>query len=114
MSVTIARGAGTARPPVSISIPGFAPGSPVLTTSIKNAIKAFLNKYSDYKKVQCTGVTMGPTVLKVDYALSMNRASNSCAFAVSYMRKLVQLPNTNLQETALGANIRRVIITLTD
>ena len=114
LSVTIARGAGTARPPVSISIPGFAPGSPVLTTSIKNAIKAFLNKYSDYKKVQCTGVTMGPTVLKVDYALSMSRASNSCAFAVSYMRKLVQLPNTNLQETALGANIRRVIITLTD
>jgi hypothetical protein len=114
LSVTIGAGSGNARPPVSITISGFAPGSPALTSSIRSAIQAFLNKYSDYKKLQCTGVTMGPTVLKVDYALSMNRASNACGYAISYMRKLLLLPKANLQETFVGANIRRVILTLSD
>ena len=114
ISVTIAGASGTARPPVSISIPGFAPGSPVLTASIKRSIEAFLNKYSDYKNLQCTGVTMGPTVLKVDFALSMKRATNACGYAISYMRKLILLPTSNLQETVVGANIRRVILTLSD
>ena len=114
ISVTIAGVSGTARPPVSISIPGFAPGSPVLTASIKRSIEAFLNKYSDYKNLQCTGVTMGPTVLKVDFALSMKRATNACGYAISYMRKLILLPTSNLQETFVGANIRRVILTLSD
>ena len=114
LSVTIARTDETTRAPVSISIPGFALGSPSLTASIKSAIESFLNKYSDYKTLQCTGVTMGPTVLKVDYALSMNRATNACGYAISYMRKLVLAPALNLQETSVGANIRRVILTLSD
>jgi hypothetical protein len=114
ISVTITRVAGGVRPPVSVSISGFAAGSPVLTTSIKAQIKAFLNKYNDYKNLQCTGVTMGPTVLKTDTTLATNRAANACGYALSLMRRLSKLPNKTLTELDLGDHIRRVILTLTD
>jgi hypothetical protein len=114
ISITITRAAGGARPPVSVTISGFAAGSPVLTTSIKNQIKAFLTKYNDYKNLQCTGVTMGPTVLKTDTALATNRAANACGFALSYLKGLTLLPNKTLTELFVGSNIRRVILTLSD
>ena len=114
ISVTITRVAGGVRPPVSVSISGFAAGSPALTASIKAQIKAFLNKYNDYKNLQCTGVTMGPTVLKTDTALATNRAANACGYALSLMGRLSKLPNKTLTELDLGDHIRRVILTLTD
>lgn len=110
-TVTIAK----KRPPVTITIGGFNPGSPVLTKAIKAKIKAFLAAYTDYRTIECIGFTMGPTVLAVDDWLSMTRATNACGFVKKNLKsKLVQLPLKNKQETVLGAQIRRITITLRD
>ena len=107
------------RPPVTVTISGFADGSPVLTKAIKKQIDAFLKKYSDYKNVECIGYTEGPTVLKTDYALSRSRATNSCNYAVTQAaggigKSLRKLPSKAGQETVEASHLRRVTITLTD
>lgn len=102
------------RKPVSTSVGGFAPGSSVLTSDMKASIKAFMKKYSDYKVITCTGVTMGPTVLATDKALAQNRAKNGCNYAISVLSGLAVAPYQDAQETNLGSAIRRIIITLSD
>ena len=103
------------RPPVTVTIGGFADGSPVLSTRIKSSINAFLKKYSDYKNIECVGYTEGPTVLKSDYKLSKQRAVNSCNFALAGLAKGMHVigmgSGQNLKE---AASVRRVVITLTD
>lgn len=107
------------RPPVTVTISGFADGSPVLTKAIKKQIDAFLKQYSDYKNIECIGYTEGPTVLKTDYALSRGRALNSCSYATLQAaggigKGLRKLPAKAGQETVEASHLRRVTITLTD
>jgi CshA-type fibril repeat protein len=54
---------GKKRPPVTVTIGGFNPGSPVLTKAIKNQISAFMKAYVGYKTIECIGFTMGPTAV---------------------------------------------------
>lgn len=105
----------SSRPPVTITIGGFADGSPVLTKKIKAKINAFLKAHSDYKTITCVGYTEGPTVLKTDYALSKRRAKNACSFAQVGLAKSMKLLGVRSgQDLVEAASVRRVVITLTD
>jgi hypothetical protein len=99
---------------VEITISGFAPGSPVLTSAMKKAITSFIKKYPGYAHMYCTGVTMGPTVLAVDAALSRNRATNSCNYALGTNPKLTAKSQVGMQETVVGNQVRRVTIRLSN
>jgi CshA-type fibril repeat protein len=103
------------RPPVTVTIGGFNPGSPILTTEIKGQIAAFMKAYVGYKTIECIGFTMGPTVLKVDKWLSTTRASNACDYILKTLKsKVTALPLKNKMETTLGSSIRRITLTLRD
>jgi hypothetical protein len=110
-SVTVSKQRG----PVTITISGFADGSPVLTAAIRARINAFLRAHADYSNVFCIGYTEGPTVLKTDAALSRARAVNGCAFVKSGLGKRLALKQlTASQGTIEAAKFRRITITLTD
>jgi hypothetical protein len=103
------------RPPVTVTIGGFNPGSPILTNAIKTQIKAFTKAYVGYRTIECVGFTMGPTVLKVDKWLSTTRANNGCDYVLNTLKgKFKALPLKNKMETVLGSQIRRVTLTLRD
>lgn len=110
-TVSVAKSRG----PVTITISGFADGSPVLTAAIRARINAFLRAHADYKNVFCIGFTEGPTVLPTDAALSRQRAVNGCAFVKSGLGKQLTLKQlTASQGTVEAAKFRRITITLTD
>mgnify|MGYP000255135842 FL=1 len=103
------------RGPVTITISGFADGSPVLTAAIKAKINAFLKAYADYKNVTCIGYTEGPTVLATDAALSKKRAINGCAFVKAGLgKKLVVKKISAGQDKVEADSYRRITITLND
>ena len=103
------------RPPRTITIGNFIDGSPVITPRIAASIRAFVNKYSDYKKVTCVGYTEGPTILPTDRALSLRRAVNSCNFVLRTLKmKFVLAGTSSGQDTIESPGRRRVVITLTD
>jgi len=103
------------RPPRTITIGNFIDGSPVITPRIAASIRAFVNKYSDYKNVQCVGFTEGPTVLPTDRALSLRRAINSCNFVLNTLKMKYKFVGTSSgQDTIENPQRRRVVITLTD
>ncbi len=113
LSVTIL--APSKRPPRTITIGNFIDGSPVITPRIASSIRAFVNKYSDYKNVQCVGFTEGPTVLATDRALSLRRAVNSCNFILNTLKmNFKQIGVSSGQDTIENPQRRRVVITLTD
>lgn len=99
---------------VIITISGFAPGSPVITNALKTAITNFIKANPGYKHMYCTGFTMGPTVLPVDFALSTNRATASCAVALSVNPTLTAKSQVGVQETNVGNQVRRVTIRLSN
>jgi hypothetical protein len=110
-TVSVAKSRG----PVTVTISGFADGSPVLTAAIRARINAFLRAHADYKNVYCIGYTEGPTVLPSDAALSRQRAVNGCAFVKSGLGKQLTLKQlTASQGTVEAAKFRRITITLTD
>ena len=103
------------RGPVTVTISGFADGSPVLTATIKAKINAFLMAHADYKNVFCIGYTEGPTVLKTDAALSKARSTNACGFVKSGLGKSLTVKKVSAaQDVIEAAQKRRVTITLTD
>jgi CshA-type fibril repeat protein len=113
LSVTIM--APSKRPPRTITIGNFIDGSPVITPRIAASIRAFVNRFSDYKNVQCVGFTEGPTVLATDRALSLRRAVNSCNFILNTLKMNYKLVGVSSgQDTIENPQRRRVVITLTD
>ena len=110
-TVTVAKKRG----PVTITISGFADGSPVLTAAIKAKINAFLRAHADYKNLYCIGYTEGPSVLPTDKALSKQRATNACGFVKSGLgKKLVVRKVSDGQGVIEADKFRRITITLTD
>ena len=61
-------------------ITGFGGNSPVLTVSIKAAVKAFLKAHPTLQSFICTGYTAGKTVLPSDLALAKARATKVCGY----------------------------------
>ena len=110
-TVTVAKKRG----PVTITISGFADGSPVMTDSIKAQVNAFLKAYADYRQVTCVGFTEGPTVLPTDTALSRQRALNACGFVKSGLGKSLFVNKVRAgQDTVEASHLRRITITLND
>jgi hypothetical protein len=110
-SVTVAKQRG----PVTITISGFADGSPALTAAIRARINAFLRAHADYSNVFCIGYTEGPTVLRTDAALSRARAVNGCSFVKSGLGKNLTLKQLSASQGTIEADkFRRITITLTD
>jgi CshA-type fibril repeat protein len=110
-TVTVAKKRG----PVTITISGFADGSPVMTAAIKSQVNAFLKAYADYRQVTCIGYTEGPTVLATDAALSRQRALNACAFVKTGLGKSLFVNKVRAgQDTVEAAQYRRITITLND
>ena len=110
-TVTVAKKRG----PVTITISGFADGSPVLTSAIKAKITAFMRAHADYKNLYCIGYTEGPTVLPTDKALSKQRAVNACGFVKAGLgKKLVVRKMSDGQGVIEADKFRRITITLTD
>jgi hypothetical protein len=103
------------RPPVTITIGGFRDGSPILTKTIQNKIKAFLKKYNDYPVIETAGFTEGPVVLKTDFALSKARAVNATTFIKKDLKKKFSVVKIKSgQDKVEASKVRRIKITLTD
>jgi hypothetical protein len=87
----------------------FAPGSPVINSAVRNEVNLMLRKHARFATtIQCTGFTMGPTVLRVDAKLSSDRAANVCRLIKQLRPKLNVISTQGQQELRLGGEIRRV------
>jgi outer membrane protein OmpA-like peptidoglycan-associated protein len=97
---------------ISINVSGFAPGSPLLNTAAKKALRGIASKLNLAKAITITGFTQGPTVLASDYALSKKRAEGVRAFLRSLLRKPISIYVSGKQSLAVGGSVRRVLLTL--
>jgi hypothetical protein len=100
--------------PVIKTIPGFAPGSYDLTSSMRASLSKFVTTHPSYGTVLCTGFTMGPVVTPVDKALALNRARVSCAYIKKLNPGLTVKSTTGVTQTAVGDAVRRVTVKLTN
>jgi len=95
------------------TVTNFKPGSPVITKAIKARITSYVKKYKQATQVRVEGFTQGPTVLKVDFKLSLDRAKNALAVVKALNTKILGLSLRNKQDyKRVGNNVRRVEITL--
>lgn len=87
----------------------FSPGSSVVTKVVRAQVLSMLKKISPTaKSVTCTGFTTGPTILKSDAKLSLNRAKAVCKLIAKLRPKLKIISAIGKQETRLGGAVRRV------
>lgn len=87
----------------------FSPGSSVVTKVVRAQVLSMLKKISPTaKSVTCTGFTTGPTILKSDAKLSLNRAKAVCKLIGKLRPKLKIISAIGQQETRLGGAVRRV------
>ena len=100
----------TPRPWSAIGIASkFAPGSPVVNNAVRAQVNEMLRLYgARATTIQCTGFTMGPTVLRVDAKLSRDRAQAVCRLIKQLRPRLTVISATGRQELRLGGEVRRV------
>lgn len=92
----------------------FAPGSAVVNSRVRAQVVAMVRQYGSIAtKIECSGFTMGPTVLKVDAALSKARAAAVCGLIKQLRPRLTVVRAVGKQETKLGGVIRRVEVLFT-
>lgn len=92
----------------------FDPGSSVVTPRVRSQVIAMLRQYGSIAtSVECSGFTMGPTVLRRDAALSKARAVAVCGLIKELRPRLIVVKATGKQETKLGGVIRRVEVLFT-
>ena len=103
------------KPWVAIEVASkFAPGSPVINQAVRNEVNLMLRKHARFaKNIECTGFTMGPSVLRVDAKLSLDRATNVCRLIKQLRPKLNVISFQGKQELRLGGEIRRVEVRFT-
>lgn len=108
------QGGGTTEPPATsgtMVFDNFAPGSATLTAKHLAKLKSTARTSAGFKTMVCIGFTMGPTVLKADKVLSMNRANNVCAALHKLVPGLAIVKSTGVTETGVGGSVRRVEVT---
>ncbi len=87
----------------------FAPGSPEINRAVRAQVNEMLRLYgSRATTIQCTGFTMGPSVLRVDAKLSLDRAQAVCRLIKQLRPRLTVISATGRQELRLGGEVRRV------
>lgn len=100
----------TPKPWAAIGIASkFAPGSAVVNSAVRTQVNQMLRLYgSKATTIQCTGFTMGPSVLRVDAKLSRDRAQAVCRLIKQLRPRLTVISATGRQELRLGGEVRRV------
>ena len=95
------------------TVSGFPKGSPKMTKAMQARILKVMKLHPGAKRVSIIGYTMGPTVLKVDYKLSMDRAKAAWVRvkAVDNLSRLISLRSSQVKKKT-GSFIRRVTIAL--
>lgn len=92
----------------------FEPGSSVITPTVRNQVVTMLRTYAKWAtKIECSGFTMGPTVLKADAVLSKARAVAVCGLIKQLRPRLTIVRAVGKQETKIGGAIRRVEVLFT-
>lgn len=90
----------------------FAPGSSVLTNNLKSIVRKHVRTYAQFAShVSCAGFTMGPTVLRVDAALSLRRAQAVCDYVAELRPRLVVDSVQGRQDLIVADRIRRAEVT---
>jgi hypothetical protein len=103
------------RPPVRLVLSGFVDGSSSVKGSFKERISDFVKRHSDYRVMGCIGFTEGPTVLRTDPRLALNRAINVCSYAQLVRGGEFELvAPRGFNQTLVGSWIRRAVIYLRD
>jgi outer membrane protein OmpA-like peptidoglycan-associated protein len=100
------------KPVSTISVSGFAPGSSVLTVSIKKALQKLSAKLIHASSITVIGMTEGPKVLPVDFALSKMRAAKVRAYLLSLLGRKVTISIGTKQSLQVGNKLRGVQITV--
>jgi hypothetical protein len=87
----------------------FDPGSSVINSRVRAQVEAMVRLYGSIAtRVECSGFTMGPTVLKRDAALSKARAVAVCGLIKDLRPRITIVKAIGKQETKLGGAVRRV------
>ena len=86
----------------------FAPGSSLLTRNHHRKLTSIPVRSAGFKTVECTGYTMGPTVLKSDTKLAMLRAKRVCDALSKVAPYLKVTRSTSVTELGVGGKVRRV------
>jgi hypothetical protein len=92
----------------------FDQGSSVINARVRSQVVAMLRQYGSIAtNVECSGFTMGPTVLRRDAALSKARAVAVCGLIKELRPRITVVKAIGKQETKLGGVIRRVEVLFT-
>lgn len=97
----------------SLSVSGFAAGSPALTGAMRAQIAKFVKANAPVISLTCTGYTQGPAVLNTDAALAKARAKAVCGYVASLRSGLPSAALKAVNELGIGSKIRRVVVELT-
>jgi uncharacterized repeat protein (TIGR02543 family) len=96
----------------SLTVSGFAPGSPALTAAMKAQIAKFVKANASVASLTCTGYTQGPVVLNSDAALAKARAKAVCGYVAGLRLGLPSAALKAVTELGIGSKVRRVLVEL--
>lgn len=110
---TLGSGAVLSANKKSYAISGFAPGKAILSSAMKRAINSYVLANKGYRSISCIGYTMGPKRSAADLVLARARAQAACSYALVQNKSLKIAKLVGIRETKVGAQIRRILISLT-
>lgn len=94
---------------VKVTVNPFAPGRSELTPALRSMIRQHVRTYAKFAtQVECVGFTMGPTVLRVDAALSLARAKAICDYIKVLRPRLEVNTIAGRQDRVVADRVRRV------
>lgn len=90
----------------------FAPGKSDLLPHLRAQVRKHVRTYAQFAShIDCVGYTMGPTVLKVDAALSVARAKAVCDYLEELRPRLIVEVVAGKQDLVVADRIRRSEVT---
>lgn len=90
----------------------FAPGKSDLLPHLRAQVRKHVRTYAQFAShIDCIGYTMGPTVLKVDAALSVARAKAVCDYLEELRPRLIVEVVAGKQDLVVADRIRRSEVT---
>ena len=94
---------------VKATVSKFAAGSAALNASVKSQVLSLLKKHGPrLKAIQCIGYSAGPTVLKSDAKVALNRAKAVCQLIAKLRPDVVVVSASGRRDNRVGVDIRRV------
>jgi outer membrane protein OmpA-like peptidoglycan-associated protein len=96
----------------TLTISGFAPGSAVLSATMKKKIALFAKYASADSHLSCIGYTMGPTVLKNDHTLAKRRSISVCSYLSSLKPEINSVAWNSVNTKFENSKYRKTLVTL--